>query len=39
MFQQLRHELASDELASDEIAHTCWERPTSWYRYDSSAPG
>jgi hypothetical protein len=27
------------ELASDEIAHACWERPASRYRYDSSAPG
>jgi len=30
MFQQLRR-----ELASDEIAHACWERPASRYRYDS----
>jgi hypothetical protein len=34
MFQQLRC-----KLVSDEILHACWERPTSWYRYDSSAPG
>jgi hypothetical protein len=33
-FQQLKH-----ELVSDKIAHTCWERPASGYRYDSSAPG
>jgi hypothetical protein len=34
MFQQLRH-----ELVSDEIVHACWERPASRYQYDSSAPG
>jgi hypothetical protein len=33
-FQQLRH-----VLASDNIAHACCERPASWYWYDSSAPG
>jgi len=34
MFQQLRR-----ELASDEIAHACFEKPTLRYQYDSSAPG
>jgi hypothetical protein len=31
-FYQLWH-----KLASDEIDHTCWDRPASQYRYDSLA--